>query len=583
MGFRFHTKTANNEKGPTYFFSFRDLQNFAEESAGKNAPPEHLSLGANFSDWYSGTSDLVKSLYRDLCADAPQIWAHCSEPTERTIREAKILTGNLSLYVSQRLARSIAQLERLPPALTLDIQNSELPTRLVISGSDSTKAAIQTVRSEQFDELVDLLATNYKFGFASSISVEIGPNSFEENQVSSIAGRLYLKVASIISRLSQRNQVSISSSYLGRITEQLLQVSLRQWPALTELRPPTSPPNLPRRETRVEVSGTASLRQIAFSLLTSLAPTSLVGDFSKTLSAAYDNGFSRSPLVVFTANSFEADDQFKAHLVAALPKAKYVVAQHGVGYGVSLTRSLCPEQEASDLFLSWGWGESSEKVHPVGMIKKKIIPRHKRLRGVTLFLRPEKFMYHLCADMGEPNEHYFSAILKLCRELDELGVDTRVRVHHTTPKPIKAKLGWEIRNYPSVSLDDAGKSMSSLLASGQGIVFTYDSTGMLELATSGVPFFSFMPEGLELINPKFMPNYKALSMAGLLSEEPSSSAAMISTWLRRGQSSERHYSHALMDFCRGLAFRPRSRVGSLRSLLRLASRSFPAAHENAQS
>lgn len=575
MGHFFHTKTSSEHGATTYFFSFEDMQEASGASLPTQSSPVHLSLGRNFSDWHNGTYHLVEKLYADLSRDAPKIWGDRLPTQIFSEREAKILVGNLSLYIAQRLARSIAQLDQTPTGSLLDSDKSELPTRLRIPESLDTGMSIQTIKSREFDQLVDLLAMNHVFSFARATSVHVTPRKLSESRKLSFPEKIYVKVAGWTSKFSHRNKFSISASYLGRFTEQLLLVSLSQWPSLTELREAQSPSSRNVFDKVIYIPGDSSLRELAFFLLQCVVPVTLVENFQDTLSAAHQSGFSKEPSVVLTANSFEADDHFKAHLVNALPRARYLVAQHGVGYGVSKTRSLCPEKEASDLFLSWGWGHSTPGVYPFGVIKSEIKKRQEKISGVTLFLRPERFMYHLCADMGQPNDEYFSSVLDLCRELNEFNVPTTLRVHHTTSTRIRDWLSRETQELRHASMDTSGKSMSSLISSGEGIVFTYDSTGMLELATSGITFFSYMTEGLALIDPLFAKNYEALAEVGLLSENPSDAAKKIAEWQTASPDLRQEQFRGLEAFCAGLALKPKNRISSLRALLRRLSLQSP--------
>jgi len=166
----------------------------------------------------------------------------------------------------------------------------------------------------------------------------------------------------------QITRFSLLQVILGEVRKIFLSLFLGQTPSLLEVRPPLEMAHyvasresllLERDSTRVE----------ALFLMKVLAPWSLTEGFGATLERAYSLGFARNLSVIFTSNSFDTDDEIKVHLVEALPSAAYVVGQHRNNYGISKTTEICPERNASDLFLSWGWGGEADGIHAFGQIK----------------------------------------------------------------------------------------------------------------------------------------------------------------------------------------------------------------------
>jgi len=82
--------------------------------------------------------------------------------------------------------------------------------------------------------------------------------------------------------------------------------------------------------------------------------------------------------------------------------------------------------------------------------------------------------------------------------------------------------------------------MRKLLASGMGIVFGYDSTGMLEVGTAGILFFLFAPDGLGLVRQEYRANYDSLKAADLLSKDPHQATQLISDWLSASLVERKH-------------------------------------------
>jgi putative transferase (TIGR04331 family) len=299
-----------------------------------------------------------------------------------------------------------------------------------------------------------------------------------------------------------------------------------------------------------------------------LAPSSLSEGYGATLERAYSLGFAKNPSVIFTSNSFDTDDEFKVHLAEALPSAAYVVGQHGNNYGISKITEICPEQHASDLFLSWGWGGEADGIHAFGQIKPALKGRFpSNVRGVTLFLRDEYDVF-LQADMHELNRRYFESIRELCCHLNDLQITTHLRLHTSTSSFTRNFLEKAVEKMPFVKISGDRPSMRKLLASGMGIVFGYDSTGMLEMGTAGIPFFLFAPDGLGLVRQEYRANYDSLRSAGLLSEDPAQAAQLISEWITAPKKTRSMHAESLRLFTEGIAHYPKNKLWRLRKVLK---------------
>jgi hypothetical protein len=237
----------------------------------------------------------------------------------------------------------------------------------------NTSESYRLLASEEMSYLIDNLTVRRHFRLASKVLATTSSSDsvlqFDKSDGSqSIVHRGYLKIQKCLSENSSKNAISISASYLGRRQEIFLSLILGQTPSLLEVRPPLELGHYfsARRTVRLE---SESIRATALFLMKILAPSSLSEGYGATLKRAYSLGFARNPSVIFTSNSFDTDDEIKVHLVEALPSAAYVVGQHRNNYGISKTTEICPERNASDLFLSWGWGGEADGIHAFGQIK----------------------------------------------------------------------------------------------------------------------------------------------------------------------------------------------------------------------
>jgi hypothetical protein len=119
-----------------------------------------------------------------------------------------------------------------------------------------------------------------------------------------------------------------------------------------------------------------------------------------------------------------------------------------------------------------------------------------------------------------------------------------------------------------VEISRTKPSIKKLMSSGSAIVFSYDSTGMLEMGSSGLPFFCFAPDGIELVREEFLVNYGALERAGLLCRNPEKSARLISEWITAAPSLRASQLKEIASFTRGIVYYPRNKIWTLMKLLR---------------
>jgi hypothetical protein len=124
--------------------------------------------------------------------------------------------------------------------------------------------------------------------------------------------------------------------------------------------------------------------------------------------------------------------------------------------------------------------------------------------------------------------------------LNDLQITTHFRLHTFFFFIYEKFSGKGDLKMPFVAISGDRPSMRKLLASGMGIVFGYDSTGMLEVGTAGILFFLFAPDGLGLVRQEYRANYDSLKAADLLSKDPHQATQLISDWLSASLVERKH-------------------------------------------
>jgi putative transferase (TIGR04331 family) len=572
MGYYFDGVDLETGSEARFFFLLNDMGPGHAEEADRVLSAHHLSLGDSLTDWFDETSNLTRVLYRDLIEDALEIFSRQGFQ-KLSHRKVEILVGHICIGLAQRVARSLRQLEKVPSGVQPVATSLGLPNQIDLEVPNSTADAMNLLYSDNFGAVVDSIVTHLHFGLESNFSLKSLPREEEPPKQppsvrTLVTRRIYLLAQRALARKSRTFRISIVSSYLGKVGVIAIGFLTKQLPLLLEIKGMSPRENkLEGRE--VEVDTDSSLRDVCKSLLQLLIPSSILEHFEILLQEGLEMGFPANPSVIFTSNAFLYDDHFKVHVANNISTCLYLVAQHGSTYGVSTLSDFYTEIRTADYFLSWGWVR--EKVYPFGQIKPKVwggFP--KQVRGVTLFLRGDTNSVP-CADMEGPYSKYFADSVLVCEVLNQLEIEVDIRLHNQTSRVRREFLERATYSFPFVRISDDSPSMARLLKSGRPPVFTYDSTGMLELASAGLPFFAFMQEGLKHVRKEFIENYRVLENAGLLSDDPIEAAHLIGSWVRATPDIRKLQKEAIKEFSKGIVFYPTKKLRSLSSLLLHAS------------
>lgn len=532
----------------------------------------YLSLGPSREDWVSKPFTASLDIYRN-CIELIPTWLRSCGLPDLSRRQLEVLFGHLIFQIASRIARCRLQINKLGefelgPSMQFDVHEFRQETHFVPTSSRQSFAEVRGALIGEYVEwaLLELSAR----GVVNTPKLRLQPNK-------SVLGsprrhlvfleRIYLSLTKVLAPLSRLNSMTISGTYLGRFREIALQLISSQIPLLHEIEPSFGK-NLPIRE--IPESEISSDSELAAFLFSWLAPISLVEFFQETQTATKQMGYPSNPKVIFTSNSFYANDVFKTHLALNLPRAKYIVGQHGNGYGTHKTEEFCPEIAVCDSFISWGWGSNSAKIRPLGVLKPTYETKiwDEAPKGVLLILRPDLNCAYEEPYLFEINEHYRKQVCLLIKELADIGINTRVRFHQSTSSTLRLSVSEVVRQTAGISVDSKFKRIENEFRNGFLPVFTYDSTGMLEVGTSRGVFFSFLPEGLGLVKTEFRENYRCLERAKLLSLEAEDAAHKIAELLTNFKSEREKYLAGVSGFLEGIALKNPALLRDLRSLLK---------------
>jgi len=570
MGFSFLALNRETSKKVRFFFSLDDFQSGIEGETRDKFESRYLDLGEKTGDWYESTEAATQVIYDNLCQSARIIFSENGVPALES-RNVEILVGHICYHLSQRISRGQSQLSLIDNSFVLAGEVSKAPTVEALAIPSTTAEAMSLLMSDEFGRLVDYSLAQLHFGLGVQLKLQLSAkiSGAEEKSLSrfeSLKRSSYLVSQKILAKLSRNSSIAIVSPYLGRFGFVFLNLILGQMPAFVEIRKPIQPPD--RKLVRaLDFTGASSIRDLAMLLLRILVPISVLERYVESAEEGKNLGLPLKPRVIFTSNAFFYDDLFKVYVNNYLSSCTYVVAQHGNNYGVAKFSDLYPEFRAPDLFLSWGWANGSSQVIPFGQIKPKVrAKQQEKVQGVCLVVRDEmrSFLY---ADMAGPNEKYSESLMNLCDELERLCIRTSIRLHTSTTSDQKVAWDKHVAGMTYVKVSQENLPIEKVIQSGLGIVFTYDSTGMLELGSADIPFFFFAPEGLSMVKDKFQSNYRVLTESGLLSSEPAIAAKLIFEWINASPKEQIRNKNAVRDFLGGISSYPDKKLFALRRIL----------------
>ena len=572
MSFIFVSRDKILGEPSSFYFSYVDFLNNQASDADKRH--FYLSLGSGMDDWWEETSPLVRQIYEKLLLDLTD-WLHKHFFLNISEREVNILFGNLAHLFAKRVARAVAQASKFTDnyLATHSAEINDLDIKFDIPLS--TSEALRQISSSEFGSAVERIALSHSLGKTREVNFELisreMPRVSREKKFTAskrVKESLYVCLQRLWAPLARTARYLVDGTYLGRLNTFLLAFRLRSFLPLSEFK---KSPNLSELEPQrsAQIRSTEPLPQIILKLFITLLPVSLLEGAAMTRENARRIGYPQKASLAFTSNSYSSNDEFKLTVADSITRGmKYVVGQHGGDFGTSRITEICPEIEFSDHYLSWGWGSAEGNVISFGQIKPKTradIPVN--LSGVVLFLRAP-YTNYVDFDMTYFNSHYYKKVEALLEELEELQIPTVLRFQTGVSEGLRENFASVMKQMRYVKMARNRPSLGKLIETGRLVVFTYDSTGMLELASSGLPFFLFAPDGIDLIRPKFTRNYERLRTAKLLSEQPIEAAQFLQELINdNGKLNSERITTAITHFSEGIVYYPTKKIRKLARLL----------------
>ena len=244
--------------------------------------------------------------------------------------------------------------------------------------------------------------------------------------------------------------------------------------------------------------------------------------------------WSSNPSTIYTSNSFDTDEIFKLWTAESTSKGtRYYIGQHGCNYGTVRwnMHNSSVEEEVADCFLTWGWTNRDRSSSKPFFNQKIVNQRILSARSGTSLLLVQKGPPPPGSIYWNRDKYYAQYLDHQFQLVELLNCEVRnnllVRLQRNSKEVKNRLLSKWIKSYPDIDYDFADKSIVNSIEKSRLTLFSYDSTGFLELLALNVPVMAFWQDDLDDKIPSVHPYYQLLLDAKIAHLSPSSCAAHI--------------------------------------------------------
>jgi len=275
-----------------------------------------------------------------------------------------------------------------------------------------------------------------------------------------------------------------------------------------------------------------AFERIAREMVSEHIPTLYLEGYKSLIEKIRALPWPQNPRFIFTANSYNFDDVFKAWAGDKTEKgSKLIITQHGGNYGTTAVSFTEDHQIAiADSFISWGWEKKNEPVvKPFANVlvidRKQKWNNSGNLLLVTMAL--PRYSYHLYSlPLSSQYLGYLEDQFRFVRALPNfLQEKLLVRLFSQDLK-WSLKQRWQ-DNLPGIELEEGIEPMPSLINNSRIFVSTYNSTTFLETLSLNIPTIIYWnPKHWEL-RKEAIPYFDQLKAVGIFHETPESAALKV--------------------------------------------------------
>ncbi len=327
----------------------------------------------------------------------------------------------------------------------------------------------------------------------------------------------------LANKFVRNNDAFIINPYLPFKEEIKLELALHQFPQLwRKIKPEIQiksdhflRKNLTEQLTQEKGN---NVENILRSLLFELIPLFYLEGFSELKKISSQQPWPNSPKFIYTANNFNTDDVFKLWAAIKIENgSKYYIGQHGNSYYT--LRNFFPrvEEKTSDKFFTWGWENNDSKFKPAFIFNTAGKKEKKYNKQGELLLIEKQFISKFTWDTYAEYENYFKSQKKFVERLQtkitkKMTIKLHPRFHY---KVFDEQSRWKEFN-PKLNIETKDVNIYELILNSRLVVYSYDSTGILENFSQNIPTLAFWQNNLDHLRDEVKNDYQILIDAGII-------------------------------------------------------------------
>jgi putative transferase (TIGR04331 family) len=250
-----------------------------------------------------------------------------------------------------------------------------------------------------------------------------------------------------------------------------------------------------KRKKLFSIKENNNFENILLDLVDEFLPSFYLENFNEVNNYISKNLKKNDPKFIFTSNEFLFNEFFKFYTVKCIDekKTKYYVGQHGSKYGCVVEQGKTIEEETADKFITWGWKYNKNNV-PFGVIKtvqKKLYKQEEKIDKIII----------VNANIPDNSKSYderqrfyknFGMVCEFLKKIDKKNYSKVIfRLHHADYKNNKFFTDNIQKISKKITIDYGTKSIFTLINSNNLLIFTYFSSGFLELLSMNKICFIF--------------------------------------------------------------------------------------------
>lgn len=337
--------------------------------------------------------------------------------------------------------------------------------------------------------------------------------------------KTYKLINSFLNFFSSNYDSVIVKSYLGTKKELQLKLGLCELPVFRES-PKTKAFNVDVKQRNILKSKLSAqpssdrfenfLKEMFFEII----PRVFIEGYSSVSKQIDNSNWPTNPKFIFTSNSFDTDEFFKIyaanHTFKGVP---YIIGQHGSDYGT--TKFEYCELECYDIcdkFLTWGW-TSNEKPKYIPMFNFLTTSKKIKYNNTGGLLLVENSLPHFMYPWSLTNDYrdYLNDQFLFTAKLKKNIQNNLIVKLHSDWNNMNTfdNLQWR-DNAPNIELDLNTSNIYKLFQKNRLVVFSYDSTGVLEALNLNYPVMAFWNDNLDYKLDNVISSYRKLEEVGVL-------------------------------------------------------------------